>query len=450
MARMNVTPEYPELRTAEGAPAMRITPLLELRRSVLTALLWEDGFYESGKAHAKRVAELVPQCNAADVAALAIECRDQMYLRHVPLYLVRQLAKIKGNGTLVASTLEHVIQRPDEMGEYLAMYWGGKASGTPKRPEPISAGSKRALGRVFAKFKAETLAKYDRDAAVKLLDILRLVHPKPKDAAQAATWKKLITRTLESPDTWEVVLSAGTEKKSAADKKASFERLLRENKMGGLAFLRNLRNFMDAGVDTDLIRARFDGEFRKVLPFRFIAALRHAPAFAAALEGAMLRSTADMPKLAGSTAVLVDVSGSMDAKMSGKSEMLRCDAASALAVLVRELTDFSRVFSFSDRLVEVPNYRGLALVSAIGSSQPHSSTHLGQAVRALSGMNFDRIIVITDEQSHDRVDHPKNKAYMINVATNANGVGYGPWIHIDGFSERILDFVRAIEAEPAV
>lgn len=451
MARMNVTPEYPNLRTAEGAPAMRITPLLELRRSVLTALLWEDGFYESGKAHAKRVAELVPQCKPEDVAALAIECRDKMYLRHVPLYLVRQLAKVKGNGTLVASTLEHVIQRPDEMGEYLAMYWGGKASGTTKRPEPISAGSKRGLAKAFARFRPETLAKYNRDnAAVKLLDIMRLVHPHPNGMERIEAWKRIKDGTLASADTWEVALSAGTEKKTAADKKASFERLLHENKMGGLAFLRNLRNFMDAGVDTDLIRARFEGEFRKVLPFRFIAALRHAPAFAAALETAMLKATADMPKLVGSTAVLVDVSGSMDAKMSGKSEIMRCDAASALAVLVRELTDFSRVFSFSDRLVEVPNYRGLALVSAIGASQPHGSTNLGMAVRSLAAMKFDRLIVISDEQSHDRVDYPNNKAYMINVASNANGVGYGQWIHIDGFSERILDFVRAIEAEPAV
>ncbi len=30
---------------------------------------------------------------------------------------------------------------------------------------------------------------------------------------------------------------------------------------------------------------------------------------------------------------------------------------------------------------------------------------------------------------------------MINVASNRNGVGYGAWTHIDGFSETVLRFI---------
>ena len=30
---------------------------------------------------------------------------------------------------------------------------------------------------------------------------------------------------------------------------------------------------------------------------------------------------------------------------------------------------------------------------------------------------------------------------MINVASARNGVGYGPWVHIDGFSEAVLRFI---------
>lgn len=442
MARMNTTVERPQRRTHEGAKAAHITPLQELRRTVLTALLWEDGFYESGKAHAKRVEALCAQCKPEDVAALAIEARDKMYLRHVPLFMVRQLARVKGNGTIVANTLAHVIQRPDEMGEYLAMYWGGKASGTTKRPEPLSAGTKRGLARAFGKFKADTLAKYDRDAAVKLRDVLRLTHAKPKHAEQAATWKQVIARTLDAPDTWEVALSAG------ANKREVFERLLRENKLGGLAFLRNLRNMVEAQVQTSLMRERFTGQFDKVLPFRFIAAVRHAPSFAQQLNDAMLKVTAELPKLAGKTAVIVDVSGSMDDALSGKSEMKRCDVAAGLAVLVRELTDDCRVFSFSNHVVEIPVYRGLSLVDAILRSQPHGGTEMGAAVGAVSAQaRFDRVIVITDEQSHDRVSAPAGRGYVVNVATNQNGVGYGAWTHIDGWSERILDFIRAIESE---
>ncbi len=443
MARMNSPFRYPPVTTHEGAPAVRISPLAELRRSVLSALLWEDTFYESGKGHAKRVQELVEKCKPEDVAILAIEARDQMYLRHVPLFLVRQLARVKGNGRIVSETLQRVIQRPDELGEYLAMYWAGKASGTSKRPEPLSAGSKRGLAAAFRKFKPETLAKYDRDGAVKLRDVLRLTHAKPKDEAQAATWKQVITRTLDTPDTWEVELSAGKNKREV------FERLLRENKLGGLAFLRNLRNMVEASVDTALVRARFAGQFDKVLPFRFIAAVRHAPSFAQELNDAMLKVTAELPKLSGKTAVVVDVSGSMDDALSGKSEMKRCDVGAGLAVLIRELTDDCRVFSFSDRVVEIPVYRGLGLVDAILRSQPHSGTRMGEAVMLVSMQaRFDRVIVITDEQSHDRVNAPSaGRGYVVNVASNKHGVGYGPWTHIDGWSERILDFIRAIETD---
>ena len=34
---------------------------------------------------------------------------------------------------------------------------------------------------------------------------------------------------------------------------------------------------------------------------------------------------------------------------------------------------------------------------------------------------------------------------MINVASARNGVGYGPWTHIDGFSEAIIDYIRVLE-----
>lgn len=444
MARMNVTVERPKIKTHEGAPAVHITPIKELRRSVLSALLWEDAFYESGKAHAKRVEELVTKCQPSDVSALAIEARDKMYLRHVPLFLVRQLARVKGNGSIVADTLAHVIQRPDELGEYCAMYWGGKASGTTKRPEPLSAGSKRGLARAFAKFKPETLAKYDRDTGVKLRDILRLTHAKPKDETQASTWKQVIARTLDAPDTWEVQLSAGK------NKKETFERLLAENKLGALAFLRNLRNMVEAQVDPALVKARFNGKLDKVLPFRYLAAVRHAPAFAQELNDAMLRAVADEPKFLGKTVVLVDVSGSMDAALSEKSEMKRMDAAAGVAVLVRELGD-CRVFTFSNTLVEAPAYRGLALVDGIIRSQQHGGTYLGQAITALvQSVQFDRLIVITDEQSHDRVNAPAaGKGYVINVGTFQHGVGYGAWTHIDGWSERVIDFIRAVESEAA-
>ena len=38
-------------------------------------------------------------------------------------------------------------------------------------------------------------------------------------------------------------------------------------------------------------------------------------------------------------------------------------------------------------------------------------------------------------------------AYMINIASCANGVGYGKWVHIDGFSENVLRWIIEYEHE---
>jgi len=111
------------LRTHEGAPAKRIAVELQLRRSVLACLLWESQFYEDGVEIAGRIRELVPKVEPEKVAALAVEARTKMKLRHAPLMLVREMACHASHRKLVAETLEQVIQRADELAEFVAIYW---------------------------------------------------------------------------------------------------------------------------------------------------------------------------------------------------------------------------------------------------------------------------------------------------------------------------------------
>jgi 60 kDa SS-A/Ro ribonucleoprotein len=92
-------------RTHEGAPAAAITPEQALRRSVLACMLWENEFYESGVTIADRIRELVPQVEPARVAALAVEARSSMKLRHAPLLLVREMARHATHRALVAQSL---------------------------------------------------------------------------------------------------------------------------------------------------------------------------------------------------------------------------------------------------------------------------------------------------------------------------------------------------------
>jgi hypothetical protein len=223
------------------------------------------------------------------------------------------------------------------------------------------------------------------------------------------------------------------------------ERLLAERKLGALALLRNLRNMHDADVHEELVvDALRSMKGDRVLPFRFIAAARHAPQWEAAIEQAMFAGVAGREKLWGKTILLIDVSGSMVAPLSRRSEMLRTDAAYGLAVLLREIGEDVSVYSFSDELKRIPARRGFALRDAIDASQPHGGTYLGKALSEITEP-YDRLIVITDEQSHDTVPSPKANGYMINVASFKNGVGYGKWTHIDGWSDSVIEYIRELE-----
>jgi len=433
MARLNLL-NLNFRRTHEGAPARSISLELQLRRSVLACLLWETQFYEDGVEIAGRIAELVPKVAAEKVAALAIEAREKMKLRHTPLLLVREMARHATHRGLVAETLACVIQRADELAEFVAIYWkDGRV--------PLSAQVKKGLAAAFPRFDEYALAKYDHGGPIKLRDVLFLAHAKPRDEGQAVVWKRLIAGELTTPDTWEVALSCG------ADKREAWERLLREQKLGALALLRNLRNMRESGVDESVVLGAL-GEMNtaRVLPFRFLAAARYAPQWEEALERAMLKGVAEAEKLRGKTIVLVDVSGSMTAPLSRRSEMQRTDAAYGLAVLLREIGEKVAVFSFSDTLVEVPARRGFALRDAIDASQRHNSTQLGHAVDELNAKHgYDRLIVTTDEQAHDTVPAPRGKGYVINVASYKNGVGYGKWTHIDGWSDSVVEYIRELE-----
>ncbi len=419
----------------EGVKVPTISAEKQLHRAVLACMLFEKQFYLNGQESAKIIQDLVTKVSPDKVAELAIKARNEYKLRHVPLFLCRELAR---NGKLNANTLNSVINRADELGEFLAMYWSeGKC--------PISNQVKKGLAQAFGKFNEYQLAKYDRNSAVvSLRDVLFLSHVKPCSVEQEALFKRVANKELKTPLTWETELSSG------ADKAETFTRLMQEKKLGALAFLRNLRNMVQAGVSEAAIRDYSRSvNVDKVLPFRYIAAARIVPQFEDMLEAMMFRSLAGAQKLGGKTLLLVDVSPSMfGTKVSAKSDLDRYDAAAALAMLCSEVCEELEVYSFSTECVRVAPRKGFALVDAIKGSQANNGTLMGKAVKVANSKGYDRLIVITDEESQDKVPNPiGNKAYILNVASYKNGVNSSAFTTITGFSESCIDYIRESEAE---
>lgn len=451
MSRLNKPRFSDPVYTHEGGQAsLHITPLQALQRSVNTCLLWEDTFYEDGRSIGDRIADLVPKVGQVDASLVAMEARKSG-LRHVPLLVVDSMIKAGMGGKAVGDTLANVIQRADEIPEFLAIYWRNGRT-------PLDKQVKRGLSKAFHKFDEYQFAKYNRDNAIKMRDALRLVRPRPVDEQESALFERIKNGTLQTPDTWEVSLSGGK------DKRETFERLLVEKKLGGLALIRNLRNMEEAGVSRVLvIRALAEMRVDRIFPYRFLVAARQCPAYARYLDEAMLRACASFEKLPGHTIILVDVSGSMDAPLSDRpahqhrragwhtdsTQTTRMDAACGLAVLANEVCERATILSFSNRVAQIPAYRGIALVGAIESSMPHGSTYLRRACETIKEKyhEVDRFIVITDEQSHDgRPVAIGFQNYCINLAPYEHGVSYEPgWVNVSGWSEHVLRFIAGYE-----
>lgn len=441
MARTNV--KALSKTTHEGGPAANINSEQQLRRLVMTSLLWEGQFYVDGVTSADLIAQAIQNVDLDTAIQVTIEAKYEQNLRHTPLFMAAHIALKHAGNPNVKDVIARVIRRADEIPEFLAIYAALTGKDT-KKLEKLHGQVKKGLAKAFVLFDEYQLAKYNRDTPITLKDAAMLVHPPHTEAI-----KKLVSGELRPPDTWEVALSFG------AGKKETFTRLLESGNLGYLALLRNLRNMEQSGVDLDLvktaIRNRLNGA-DKVLPFRFITAARHAPWAASALNDALLRSIEDQDDFDGETVFLLDHSGSMQTTLSHKGEVVRSDVAAGLAAI---WPGEKRVYSFTGgysncRVVEISDHKGLAMISAYNTCQEWSGTPLGDAIKIVAQKhpNMKRFVVITDEQAADRVVKPKcEKCYMINVAGYQNGVGYGGWVHIDGWSENVIRFIRELEKQ---
>ena len=320
------------LAGGSGALAAKQSDVALLRRAVLANLLWEDVAYMDGKKVAEEIKRLIPLCPAIDVYNIALEARLMQKLRHTPLFIAVEMCKYPEHKLFVADLLPKIITRADMLTDFLALYWkDGK--------KPICNQAKKGLSAAFHNFNEYKLAKYDRDAAIKLRDVMFLCRPKPNNDYETKLFKKVADRTLTPPETWEVLLSAGE------DRKETWTKLIFENKIGGLAMLRNINNMKKADVDRRVI---VEGLTRlkssMLLPLDFLKAERMNPEFSRDIEDAMLESYKNLPKLPGKTLFIVDVSGSMGSLTSGRSQFSRMDQACAMAMLaINQCEDYELV-----------------------------------------------------------------------------------------------------------
>lgn len=423
--------EKESVYTYEGGKASKINSLEELKRATMSCLLWENEFYEDGVSIAERISTLVKKCvdngQLNDVIDILKKVKFDMKLRHCPLWMIVSI--FKAGQKVSKELISSILTRPDDMGELISLY-----NKDGKKPLPNQM--KKGIALAFAKFDSYQLAKWNKRVNYKLVDIANLCHPRVTDAID-----KLIKGGLETPKTWEVLLSsAGSD---VTKKKDAWLELINSKKLPDMALLKNIRGMLNVGVSKKTIVNRInDIQNGKLLPIDYIRAGQNNPTLESEIENKFL-STFTKEKVSGKTAILVDVSGSMDGD--------RLKYALSLAMIGREMYENVDIYSFSNETVLVPNRRGFALAEAIDKSQRHGGTYMWASIEKISKQDYERILVITDEQAHDS---PSKKIsanmYIVNIASYNKGVGYtlGTNItHINGFSDKVFDYIVEVEKE---
>lgn len=243
--------------------------------------------------------------------------------------------------------------------------------------------------------------------------------------------------------------------------------------MGYMALLRNLRNFDEAGVSDKVavhVIARLTDPEQvaksRQLPFRFLSAYKQVPSdrWKHPLGQALDLSFGNIPQLGGKTLVLIDVSGSMQSPISGRSTIAAWEIAALFGIaLARSQRQQATIVGFDDATHPFELRRGANVLSELQrfrSLVRGGATYTEQAVRQYQA-GHDRVVVISDEQQNGRwraeaggvfASLPRaTHAYTINVMgyadahAPATGVRHG----LAGLTDAVFKLMGALEARQA-
>lgn len=410
----------------------------------------ENTFYETGDSRQERFVGLIRKVTQDDPAwmqAFIPFLRDEAFMRTASVVALVEYARAGGPDAdmLIARTL----RRADEPAELLGYYWATNG-GRKTIAEQIKRGLSFSADKLYNEFNA---LKYDGVShGIRFGDVIELTHPKlgSRKAEQSQLFRYLLDRR-HHPDNIraEVALlpqiAANRDLRQLAT--ADRRNWLRKNgndglkaagmtweslsewlpggmdseaweamipSMGYMALLRNLRNFDEAGVSDvvagQVIERLTDPEQvakSMQFPYRFYSAYSNTNSlrWAAGLEKALDLSVQNIPKLAGRSLVLIDVSGSMTAPMSNKSQIQMCVAAALFGVAQFRAAGFSGdIVQFGQDNKNLRMEKGWSVLKGTAyASTNHDvghSTNLWPALRD-NYNGHDRVFIFTDMQANN-------------------------------------------------
>jgi 60 kDa SS-A/Ro ribonucleoprotein len=484
-----------EVTNHEGAIAYKVPAKQRLIERVVGAFWNEDSYYTKGSDNAKAVVADIREVAASDpkfILQLAAYARNELNMRTTPQVLLAEAAQIETCKPFVREYTPKITKRADEIPAVLA-YTIDKYGGENKKNNRIPNSLKKGLADAFANFDEYQLNKYDSDAkSITLRKALLLVdrsegRPVSKEMANylindivdevalpkiAATKKILAKEAIDdevksligkSAITWEMFIS-----KFGASKE-TWE--LVAPKMGYMAKLRNLRNFIEKDVDLTPILEELEKPENvrksKQLPYRFFSAYREVDVqrVQRAIANAFENSISNV-SIEGSSAVATDLSGSMQTPVSAKSKILLSEIGGVLSAIALKKSADSVAIGFGSeaKIVPVnPDDRMMTNVQKIIGANVGHATNAYLIFKALGNRKVDRVIVFSDMQCYDSygsgslkaewdkyVKNVNPKAYLYSINLHSYGTAQFPSfqknvVTLAGWSDKIIDYINLIE-----
>jgi hypothetical protein len=249
----------------------------EIATIVLNSMLsGKDSYYESEFNKINRIEEIINSVNDIEtieyIAKAAIYSRTVGNMRSLPVLLTVLLAeKIKDN-ELIRKLVRTMVQRPDEMTEIVSLWDSRNHNKINGKSKNVPSSIRRGLKDILEsdKFNAFGYKRYFGTGKVKISDIVNIAHPKPKNDEMSKMFKQILEKNLPNIETLETLRPNGMDSKSAIMK------LLNDKKLGYMAAIKNIKNFVEANPtdeEFDTFFSYIENEKAiinsKVFPFRY-------------------------------------------------------------------------------------------------------------------------------------------------------------------------------------
>lgn len=411
----------------EGAPAYAYGPEAKLAQLAATGAL-ADTFYGAAETQLADVLDAAKAVDPYFVAQAAIYARKLGAMKDMPALLAAYLTV--ADPDLAVPVFGRVVDNGRMLRTFVQIMRSGQIGRTSLGSRP-----KRLVQRWLEQASMPQLMAAATGKDPSLADVVRMVHPKPADAARKAFYGWLIGRPYDvaALPAEIAAFEAWKANRSRPLPPVPFEWLtafeltaqdwaILSTRIGWQALRMNLntlaRNgaFDVAGV-TEAVAARLaDADvIAKVrpMPYQLMVALGHADdgvplKVQAALEDALEQSLVRVPSVPGRIVVCPDVSGSMSSPATGyrkgASSKVRCiDVAALVAAAMLRTNRDARVLPFEQSVVKLKleaNARvavNAAKLAAVGGGGTNVSAPL--AVLNAERAKVDLVVIVSDNES---------------------------------------------------